>query len=136
MSSCLLDFNKSAKFLRLIWTRCFNYVVDIIMICLVISCFLYILRVILYFVLFTWKILEVNVIYTLSPLPLVTRDGKTCCDWNSPKNSQLLQGIRKVIYCHCKLGFTIPPLAETMLKITKHIMIFQVLPNVMTYNMF
>ena len=29
------------------------------------------------------------------------------------------------------LNFTIPPLAETMLKITKHIMIFQVLPNVM-----
>ena len=39
----------------------------------------------LYFVLFTWKILEVNVIYTLSPLPLVTHDGKTCCDWNSQK---------------------------------------------------
>ena len=35
------------------------------------------------------------------------------------------------MYCHYKLGFTIPPLAETMLKITKHIMIFQVLPNMM-----
>ena len=45
MSSCLLDFNKSAKFLRLIWTRCFNYVVDIIMICLVKLFLVYLTRV-------------------------------------------------------------------------------------------
>ena len=38
------------------------------------------------------------------------------------------------MYCHYKLGFTIPQLAETLLKITKHIMIFQLLPNMMTYT--